>query len=183
MDEGVRGVLARRLRVLVRRGTLDAYQVNEVVSVLLSEFGGDTASRPMDQCSPVGLIARAADASRVEVVAVNVASNDKAPVAVATIDWTRQDVIDAATLEADEAIVYTSSRMIKITAAGEVLAGLLTGAPAALALLSDAQSLNARISALEANYNAHTHGAVVPMPTPSSTSATLEGTDHLKEQR
>ena len=185
MDEAVRGEMTRRLSTLVRRGTLSSYQANEVVDVLLAEFAGQTSSTDMSQCQPVGFVARAKDPSQVEVIVVGVASSDKHPVAVAAVDHARQAVIDAAGLTADESMMYTTERMAKINAAGEILLGLLEGNPAALALLADVQSLNERVSDLEGTYNTHVHtamGTSAPVE-PSTTSATIVGTDYIREQR
>jgi len=177
-----RGKVAQTIHRLVRRGTLSEYQANEVVNVLLAEFGAQTNRRPMDQASPVGLVARSADPSRTEFVVVNVHGNDKHPVAVAALDWSRQAVIDEAGLEADETLLHNSQRMVKLDADGFVLMGAFSGIEKALALLEDVQSLNARVSALEGNFNAHTHAANgTPPGVPSNTTATINGTAYLRE--
>lgn len=181
MDSLTRGRAVLQMRTLVRRGTLFAVVDNEVYEVVVSD--GET--RPMDSAQPIGLVARPKDPTRTEVVAVNVASNSKAPVAVAVIDWDRQLVIDRTGIDADTTILHNSLGMVKITAAGQIWIGAQEGTLVQLATKADVESVNTRIESLEDTYNEHVHAVGSPntgIPLQQSdTSATIEGTEFIRE--
>jgi hypothetical protein len=147
----------------------------------------------MDVFGAVGLIGRAKDAQTVEAIVVLLGGESTHPVAVAVLDKTRRDVLATVGLEADETLVYTSATMVKL-APSLVLLGSQTGPHQPLAFKSDADNLNARITALEAAFNTHVaaftaHVHLFPATPPStptspptvpgvaaSTAATVVGT-------
>jgi hypothetical protein len=144
----------------------------------------------MDMFGSVGLIGRPKDAQTVEAIVVLLGGQSTHPVAVATLDKTRRDVVATVGLAADETLVYTSATMVKLSPA-DVRLGSQPGPHQPLAFKSDADSLNARISALEAAvntfitaYNAHTHSALssppLPPGVPAATAATVVGTSKTK---
>jgi hypothetical protein len=108
----------------------------------------------MDAFGPVGVIGRPSGDATVESAVAFVGADGSHPIALSFLDHGRRAVIDAVGLAVDETVLYTSKAVVKIQADGTVEVRSLGGTAAELALLSDAQALNARIATVEAAFNA-----------------------------
>ena len=142
MDSEHRGKLATTLRALAREGTLQSLTANGNAFVVLVQGGPGEASlvRDMAACHPIGVIAKPAKPEHVEVVVVNLASDNRTPTAVGFRDHRRSLVIKTAGLDADETIIYTSQTMVKILADGSVFIGKLDGTPRRLAFFDELET-------------------------------------------
>ena len=189
MDAGLVGKRAQTQRASVRRGTLQTVNANEVADVSVSDTdGGDALTRPMDVAQGVGYVARPAEASRVQVVVVNVAGSSDNPVGAGYLDWSRDKVLEAAGIGAevtDFVVIYNSTRAVQILPGGEILIGAPGGTSKPLALKADVDAVNSRVATLESTYNSHIHpatiGVISPTAQQSATSADVDGTAYIRE--
>lgn len=189
MDATLRGGRSRQIRASVRQGTLTAITTNETAEVALVQSDDqDALTRPMDVAQGIGYVARPKEPSLVQVVVVNVSGNSDVPVGAGYLDWNRKAVLEAAGIgddATDLVIIYNSTRAVQILPDGTMLIGAPGGTAKALALKDDVDAVNARVASLESTYNTHIHPATVGVISvtleQSATSATVDGTSHIRE--
>lgn len=175
------GRKARQIRQLIQRQIIDTFLPDLTARILgrEDEFGQHENLTAL-QAHPQGFVGRGIDGSQTQAIVVYVGARGDTPVAIATLDPQARIVIENAGLESDESIQYNTTNMVKLTSDNQILIGSQTGTHKELAFKSDADSLNARITSLEANFNDHIHPETSvntgPPTVPSSTSATIEGT-------
>lgn len=184
--------MVRRLRAMLSWRRIDTAESDgDAVTCLGREDEtGTVETDKMDMLSPVGLIARPEDNATVQVLTAYIGGAGDHPVAVGTLDHTRRAVISTVGLKADETLIYTSALVIKLTADGTIELCSTGGTPVPLATKADVDAVNARVSSLQAAYNAHVHvaGALVApggggavtgstgTTTANNASATVNGT-------
>jgi phage gp45-like len=198
---GATGQMARRLRGMLSRRDLDhdGSTGDRIRALGREAFDGSVETLDMDAFAPVGLIARPSSEDTVESAVGFVGADGSHPVALCFLDHGRRAVINAAGLDADETLVYTSQAFIKLGADGSIELRTISGTAVALALKSDADALNARIATVEAALNAfiaifntHTQPVVLtPLPVanapsvqavPSASSAVIAGTAKVRAE-
>ncbi len=130
------GASATRARNLIRRYVVKA---TDAVSWLLEGFrdeAGNVDSERAEVFSGIGIAARPPANGAPEAVVVNIGGQANHSVIVATRDYqTEKAVVSVATLEPGDTLVFNQIRILRLTAAGDVLIGDLGGnfQPVALA--------------------------------------------------
>lgn len=130
------------------------------------EFDGDV----MENCQPIGLVARPAENATVAVVVGNVGGDGTNPYILGTVDGTRALIIDARGIKTDEldfAILYTSDCVVELRG-GKIRIGSVGGSTQELATKADYDALKGY---LDGHFHLHSDTGV-----PLFTSTPVKGT-------
>lgn len=197
LNERLAGTSARMVRGLLsaRQVLVDTFEAVERVRVRgrassdpEAEEDGEFDEELAENCQPIGLVARPAEGATIAAVVGNIGGDGTNPYILGTVDGTRALVIDARGIAADVTILYNSTDVLEIRD-GKIRAGSLGGTTAPVAMLTDVQSLDARVTEVQGAVNSHTHlyapGPGAPAPTAtglpqSGATATINGSQRVE---